>query len=127
MPLQIPASRIALVSDTVDSLEMERWGTGVSYILGDDQVNSDYHNIHPKILEINPSPLTDAKTVEDIFIRGQPFNLAYPAYRDFPNRGIFTVLLGGGATTGIVKDIGTTGLWTQDRLKAYMDNPIKFA
>ena len=127
MPWQIPASRIPLVSDTVNYPETEHWGTGGTYILGDDQVNSDYHNINRKILEINPSPLTKAQTVEDIFIRGQPFDFTNPAYGDFPLRGIFTVLLGGGATTGIVSSIGTTGPWTQNRLNAYMDNPIQFA
>lgn len=127
MPWQIPASRIPLVNDAVNHPETEQWGTGGSYVLGDDQVNSDYHNINRKILDIKPSPLTKAQTVEDIFVRGQPFDFTYPAYGDFPHRGIFTVLLGGGATTGIVSSIGKTGPWTQEQLSAYMNNPVEFA
>ena len=60
MLCQIPASRIPLVGDSVNDLEAEQWGTSGSYILGDDLVNSDSHNINPKILEINPGSLTNA-------------------------------------------------------------------
>ncbi|KAI4212866.1 MAG: hypothetical protein LQ351_004391 [Letrouitia transgressa] len=123
-PWQIPASRIPLVSEEVNNPETEQWGTGGSYILGDRGVSFDYHNINPTILAIKPNPITEAKTVEDIFIRSQPFDLTYPKYRDFLYRGIFTVLLGGGSTTGIVDGIGTTSSWTQDRLNTYMNSPI---
>ena len=123
-PWQIPASRIPSVSDNVNDLEAEHWGTGGTYIFGDEKINFDYHNIHPKILAIKPNKLVGAKTVEDIFIRGQPFDLTYPSYGDFPLRGIFAVLLGGGSTTGILSNIGTTGKWTQEQLNTYWNNRI---
>ncbi|KAL9612162.1 MAG: hypothetical protein Q9167_003241 [Letrouitia subvulpina] len=123
-PWQIPASRIPHASEKVINTEMEHWGTGGSYILSDSDVNSDYHNIHPTILRIKPSSLTGADTVEDIFVRSQPFDLTYPKYEDFLHRGIFSVQFGGGSTTGIVSSIGTTSSWTQARLNAYMDNRI---
>ncbi|KID98677.1 hypothetical protein MAJ_05333, partial [Metarhizium majus ARSEF 297] len=119
VPWQIPASRIPLVTDHVDDLEKEHWGTGGSYILGDAGVGSEIAHIHPKVLDIKPSPLTRANTVRDIFKRGEPFDLTQPAYLDFPLRGIPGVLLGGGQTTGIVSTIGMTGPWTQKKLKEY--------
>lgn len=33
-------------------------------------------------------------------------------------------LLSGGQTTGIIKDIGTTGPWTQEKLKGYRAHPL---
>lgn len=124
VPWQIPASRIPLVTDHVEDLEREHWGTGGSYVLGDAGVGSEIANINPKILDIEPSPLTGAKTVKDIFKRGEPFDLTQPAYMDFPLRGIPGVLLGGGQTTGIVKSIGTTGPWTQEKLKEYRPHAL---
>ncbi|KAH0594094.1 hypothetical protein MHUMG1_07933 [Metarhizium humberi] len=119
VPWQIPASRIPLVTDHVEDLEKEHWGMGGSYILGDAGVGSEIANINPKILDIEPSPLTGAKTVRDIFKRGEPFDLTQPAYLDFPLRGIPGLLLGGGQTTGIVSTIGMMGPWTQKKLKEY--------
>ncbi|KAI1099318.1 putative hydroxymethyltransferase [Jackrogersella minutella] len=124
MPWQIPASRIPLSTETVTDLETECWGSGGTYIFGDPGVGSDYHNINRKILAITPGPLVPHPNVEDIFASAQPFDLTNPAYEDFPLRGIFTVLLGGGVATGIVKTIGKTGPWTQEKIRAYMEDPI---
>ncbi|KAI1454206.1 putative hydroxymethyltransferase [Annulohypoxylon moriforme] len=124
MPWQIPASRIPARTESVADLETEQWGSGGTYIFGDPKIGSDYHNIHPKILEITPAALTKHPSVEDIFASAQPFDLSRPAYEDFPLRGIFAVLLGGGATTGIIKTIGTTGEWTQKQVSGYMNNPV---
>ncbi|KAM4054866.1 hypothetical protein HRG_014932 [Hirsutella rhossiliensis] len=129
MPWQIPSSRTPLVGDSVDDeFEPQHWGTGGSYILGDAGIGSDYHNINPKILNLsfgNSFPAM-GKTGQDIFVRGEPFDLTNPAYIDFALRGIFTVLLGGGSTTGIVSSIGNPDSWVRDKLHAYMDNPISF-
>ncbi len=46
------------------------------------------------------------ETAEDMFKRSEPFDVSAPAYGDFPYRGIFTVLLGGGATTGLISTVG---------------------
>jgi len=106
----------------------QHWGTGGSYMLGDAGINSDYHNVNPKILalEFNPAFLYMGTTAEDIFIRAEPFDLTTPAYGDFPLRGIFSVLLGGGSTTGIVSSIGNPEPWVRNKLNAYMENPILF-
>ncbi|KAI0828751.1 putative hydroxymethyltransferase [Hypoxylon sp. FL0890] len=126
MPWQIPASRIPLRTESVVNLEVEHWGSGGSYIFGDPGVSNDYKNIHRTILEIKPAAIVPHENVKDIFDSAQPFDLSYPAYPDFPLRGIFTVLLGGGATTGIASTIGTTASWTQEKLRAYMEDPIPF-
>ena len=124
MPWQIPASHVPLINDPVVNIEKEHWGTGGSYILGDKGLGSDYHNINPKILAYRFNrTLVRYKTVEDLFAR-QPFDWSKPAYRDFPLRGIFAVLLGGGSTTGIVSNIGNPGNFVRDRLRAYMEHPI---
>ncbi|KAI1445021.1 putative hydroxymethyltransferase [Annulohypoxylon stygium] len=127
MPWQIPASRIPARTETVTDLEVEHWGSGGTYIFGDDNIGSDYRNIHLKILEIKPAPLVTHPTVQDLFESAEPWDLSDPAYIDFPLRGIFTVLLGGGATTGIVTTIGKSAKWTQEKVSAYMENPIPFS
>ncbi|KAI1204587.1 putative hydroxymethyltransferase [Annulohypoxylon truncatum] len=126
MPWQIPASRIPARTESVVDLEVEHWGSGGTYIFGDANIGSDYLNIHPKILEIKPAPLVTHPTVEDLFASAQPFDLSDPAYFDFPLRGIFAVLLGGGATTGIVTTIGKTAKWTQEKTSAYMEDPVSW-
>ena len=125
MPWQIPSSRTPLVSDWVaDDFDTQHWGTGGSYILGDAGIGSDYHNINPKILALQFNISYMGPDAEAMFIRGEPFDWTNPAYQDFPQRGIFTVLLGGGQTTGIVSSIGNAGPWVLNKLNAYMDNPI---
>lgn len=129
MAWQIPSSWTPLVTDMVlDDFDSQHWGTGGSYMLGDAGINSDYHNVHPNILalEFNPAFPYMGQTAEDMFIRAEPFDLTTPAYGDFPLRGIFSVLLGGGSTTGIVSSIGNPGPWVRNKLKAYMENPIPF-
>ncbi|KAI0879886.1 putative hydroxymethyltransferase [Annulohypoxylon maeteangense] len=123
-PWQIPASRIPARTEIVNDLETDHWGSGGTYIFGDPAIASDYHNINPQILEITPAEITTHPSVEDIFASAPPFDLSYPSYGSFPLRGIFTVLLGGGSTTGIVKSIGKTGEWTQSKVHDYMDNPV---
>jgi hypothetical protein len=128
MPWQIPASRAPLVTDVVATeYDSEHWGTGGSYLLGDANINSDYHNINSKVLSLKlNATLIKADTAADVWQRGEPFDLSQPAYQDFPLRGIFTVLLGGGSTTGVISTLGNAGPWVTDRLKAYADDPIKF-
>ncbi|KAI2470788.1 putative hydroxymethyltransferase [Annulohypoxylon bovei var. microspora] len=126
MPWQIPASRIPNRNECVETNpDTQHWGTGGTYIFGDKAINWDYHNIHPRILEIKLNPtIFKHGSVEELFCSAQPYDLSYPTYQDFPLRGIFAVLLGGGSTTGIVSTIGLTGPWTQDKVKGYMENPI---
>lgn len=142
MPWQIPASHLPSVRDIVADVDAhpppgvdknhllwdQHWGTGGSYLLGHKEIGFDYQNVHPRILDLDigtQRPYVGKKGC-DLFLRAQPFNLADPAYKDFPRRGIFSVLLGGGSTTGLVSSIGTGGKWTQDKLKSYWDNPTPF-
>ncbi|KAN0079542.1 hypothetical protein V8E54_004756 [Elaphomyces granulatus] len=131
MPWQIPSSRTPLVTDLVfdDFHKLQHWGTGGSYMLGDADINSDYHNVNHKILAIKfLKEFSDmGKTAEEMFKRSEPFDLTTPAYGDFPLRGIFSVLLGGGSTTGIVSSIGNPEPWVRNKLNAYMKKPIRFS
>lgn len=128
MPWQIPTSRAPLVTDVVSTeYDSEHWGTGGSYLLGDADINSDYQNINPTVLSLKlNATLIKADTAAEVWQRGEPFDLSQPAYQDFPLRGIFTVLLGGGSTTGVISTVGNAGPWVTDRLNAYADDPIKF-
>ncbi|KAL7924487.1 hypothetical protein ACQKWADRAFT_331419 [Trichoderma austrokoningii] len=128
MPWQIPASRAPLVRDDVSrDYDYQHWGTGGSYLFGDAEINSDYRNIHPTVLSLRLNPtLIKAHTAAEVWRRGEPFDLSQPAYEDFPLRGIFTVLLGGGSTTGVISTVGRAGPWVADRLNAYAEDPIKF-
>jgi hypothetical protein len=129
MPWQIPASRLPSTTDTVStpSFDNDHWGTGGSYLLGQPEIGGDINNINPTVKNFIlpatfPAPYT-SKPVSALFTR-QPFDWSAPHYTDFPLRGIFSVLLGGGSTTGIVSDIGKTGPWTQAKISKYMDHPI---
>ncbi|KAK3307829.1 putative hydroxymethyltransferase [Chaetomium strumarium] len=127
MPWQIPASRIPLTTEVVSDLEKEHWGTAGSWILGHSEVGSDYHTVNQNILNLELPPVHQpfmGKNPRDMFIRGEPFDFSRPAYEDFPVRGIFTVLLGGGATTGIVSDVGNPESWVRNKLNKYMERPI---
>ncbi|GAB7521600.1 hypothetical protein [Paraburkholderia sp. 2C] len=130
MPWQIPASRTPNTNDAVAAdFDSQHWGTGGSYLMGDPAIGSDYHNVNPTILALQFPAYFQAEmgaTAQDMFIRSEPFDLSKPAYSDFPLRGIFTVLLGGGSTTGIISTVGNPESWTRDKLNAYMDNPIRF-
>lgn len=121
----ITASRTPFTNDDVyDEFDSQHWGTGGSYIFGDSNIGSDYRNINPRILMLEPSPVI-GKRVEDTFRRAEPFDLSQPAYKEFVKRGIFAVLLGGGSTTGIVSGVGQPGPWVRDKLKTYSENRIQ--
>lgn len=125
-PWQIPASRTPGAGESVMSLEVEHWGSGGTYLFGDAAIGNSVENIHTTILNIKPSTLVPHPDVRSLFTAALPFDLGYPHYLDFPTRGIFSVLLGGGATTGVVTTIGTTGPWTQEKVAAYMAAPVGF-
>jgi hypothetical protein len=131
MPWQIPASHIPNTSDQVNAdFDSQHWGTGGSCMLGDDAIGSDYRNVNPTLLAFtfpsNWQSYYGGATVQDMFIRDVPFDISQPSYSDFPLRGIFSVLLGGGATTGIVSTIGDPSPWVRDKLNAYMNSPIPY-
>lgn len=127
MPWQISASRIPRAADdtaTAGSLEPDHWGTGGTYIFGDTGIGSSLQNIHPAVRDIKPAALVQQENVGSLFKSSEPFDLGVPAWGDFPLRGIFTVLLGGGCTTGVVTSIGASGKWTQEKVSEYMASPI---
>lgn len=129
MPWQIPSSWTPLTTDAVnDDFDSQHWGTAGSYVMGDAGINSDYLNVNPKILalQFNAALPYMGQTAADIFTRAEPFDLTDPKYADFPRRGIFAVLLGGGSTTGIVSSIGNPQPWVRDKLYTYMQNSIYF-
>lgn len=130
MPWQIPASHAPLASDPVNAnFDTQNWGTGGTYIFGDPAIGTNYHNIHPNIIALRfPTAFHWAmgETAEDMFKRSEPFDVSVPAYGDFPFRGIFTMLLGGGATTGIISTVGDDTSFVRDKLNAYMDHPLSF-
>lgn len=66
------------------------------------------------------------RNAEAMFTRSEPFDVSVPAYGDFPYRGIFTMLLGGGATTGIISTVGDDTSFVRDKLNEYMNSPIPF-
>ena len=128
MPWQIPASRIPNRQDSVLDLNSDHWGTGGTYLFGDENIGSSITNINPAVLtiQLNGTLTRGAESVQELFDRAEPWDVSGPTYVDFPTRGIFTVLLGGGQTTGIVTSVGKTGLWTQEQVSNYMNAPISF-
>lgn len=136
MPWQIPASRTPLVSDSVnENFDSQHWGTAATYILGEPRLGNDVQQIHPTIRNFsfkdkapNMAKLV-GNTPGDMYQRNKNFDVSFPAYTDFPLRGIFHVELGGGSTVGMVppvqgNDVDLT--WANDKLKAYAANPVTF-
>ncbi|EFY96498.1 hypothetical protein X797_008727 [Metarhizium robertsii] len=128
LPWQVSLSRTPLVDDGVaQDFDFQHWGTGGSYILGDAAVGSSYHNVHPNILQLKFTLPYMGEDGRRIFIRAEPFDLTEPAVKDLLLCGIFTVLVGGPSTTGIiVASFGNRGPWVRKKLKAYGENPIRF-
>lgn len=126
IPWQIPASRIPHANENVTtaSLEADHWGTGGTYIFGDPAIGKDVENIHPAVRDIKPGALVQQDHVASLFKSAEPFDLGVSSWGDFPLRGIFSVLLGGGSTTGVVTSIGSTGKWTQGKISEYMEDPV---
>ncbi|KAK4170904.1 hypothetical protein QBC36DRAFT_382944 [Triangularia setosa] len=123
-PWQIPTSRVPSTGDRVANLESEHhWGSGGTYLFSDPAIGSSVEKINPTVLNIEPSMLVPHKDVRNLFAAALLYDLRYPKYFDFPLKGIFSVLLGGGATTGAINTIGKTGPWTQDKVAEYMTAP----
>ena len=130
MPWQIPSGRIPLATDHLDAdFNDAHWGTAGSCLFGDPDLGSDYKRVHPNVLALPfPAAFTSVMGVngEAMFKRSVPFDVSEPFYGDFPLRGIFTVSLGGGATTGVISDVGNSERWVRDKLAAYAGSPVKF-
>ncbi|CAG8958996.1 hypothetical protein HYFRA_00012155 [Hymenoscyphus fraxineus] len=124
MPWQIPASRLPYKTEAVADLEEEKWGTGGTYLFGDERIGKDLQNVNPEILGLEPAGMMGMKDVKTLLGKKQTFDLSRPAYEGLAQKGIFAVLLGGGATTGIASTIGQTGGWTQEKLAGYERNPV---
>ncbi|MFJ2994574.1 hypothetical protein [Pandoraea sp. NPDC087047] len=106
----------------------QHWGSGGSYLLGHPEIGSAVDAIHPHLLSVEFNPVyepTMGSNARELFSR-HAWNLSAPKYLDFPRRGIFSVLLGGGATTGVVSAVGDPSNWVRTRLAAYRENPVTF-
>lgn len=129
LPWQMPASRLASVSEDVGELEEQFWGTGGSYLMGHPEIGSSVSAINPRLLNIE---FLDVHTSmmghnpQELFSRHE-WDFSAPKYQDFPSRGIFHVQVGGGATTGVVSAVNrNSSRWMRAKLKAYRDAPVKF-
>ncbi|VVD95750.1 hypothetical protein PHO31112_01860 [Pandoraea horticolens] len=106
----------------------QHWGSGGSYLLGHPEIGAAVDAIHPYLLSVEFNPVyapTMGSNARELFSR-HAWNLSAPKYLDFPQRGIFSVLLGGGATTGVVGAVGDPSSWVRTRLAAYRENPVTF-
>jgi len=129
LPWQVPASRLASVSEQVSELDTEFWGTGGSYLMGHPEIGDDIEAINENLLNIE---FLDVHTSmmghnpRELFSR-HPWDFSQAKYVDFPSRGIFHVQVGGGATTGVVSAVNrNSSSWMRAKLKAYRTKPVKF-
>lgn len=129
LPWQVPASRLASVTEAVGELEEEFWGTGGSYLMGHAEIGNDVTAINAKLLNIEFLDVHASmmgSNPQELFSRHQ-WDLSQPKYADFPSRGIFHIQVGGGATTGVVSAVNrNSSRWMRAKLKAYRANPVKF-
>lgn len=130
LPWQMPASRLASVSEEVGSLDEQFWGTGGSYLMGHAEIGDSVEAINANLLNIE---FLDVHTSmmghnpKELFSRHE-WDFSQPKYGDFPSRGIFHVQVGGGATTGVVSAVNrNSSSWMRAKLKAYRNNPVKFS
>ena len=129
LPWQMPASRLATVSEEVGELEEQFWGTGGSYLMGHPEIGSSIEAIHPRLLSIEFLDVHASMmghNPKELFSRHE-WDFTTPKYLDFPSRGIFHVQVGGGATTGVVSAVNhNSSRWMRAKLVAYRNNPVKF-
>lgn len=129
LPWQVPASRLATVSEPVGALEEKFWGTGGSYLMGHAEIGSAVEAINADLLDIEFIDVHASmmgKNPRELFQRHE-WDFTEPRYVDFPSRGIFHVQVGGGATTGVVSAVNNnSSRWMRAKLAAYRDNPLKF-
>lgn len=129
LPWQMPASRLATVSEEVGELDEQFWGTGGSYLMGHPEIGSSVSAINRRLLEtefLDAHASMMGHNAQELFSRHQ-WDFTEPKYGDFPSRGIFHVQVGGGATTGVVSAVNrNSSRWMRAKLKAYRDNPVKF-
>ncbi|WP_139536394.1 hypothetical protein [Klebsiella spallanzanii] len=128
LPWQVPASRLATVSEQVGALEEKFWGTGGSYLMGHAEIGSSMDAINADLLDIEFLDVHASmmgKTPRELFQRHE-WDFTEPKYVDFPSRGIFHVQVGGGATTGVVSAVNNnSSSWMRAKLAAYRNNPVK--
>ncbi|WGL57755.1 hypothetical protein [Kluyvera intermedia] len=129
LPWQMPASRLASVSEEVGSLDEQFWGTGGSYLMGHAEIGNSVEAINANLLNIEFLDVHTSmmgRNPQELFSR-HDWDLSEPKYADFPSRGIFHVQVGGGATTGVVSAVNrNSSSWMRAKLKAYRNNPVKF-
>ncbi|WP_434662703.1 hypothetical protein ACMYSL_10625 [Klebsiella sp. MISC125] len=128
LPWQVPASRLATVSEQVGALEAKFWGTGGSYLMGHAEIGSSMEAINADLLDIEFLDVHASmmgKNPRELFKRHE-WDFTEPKYVDFPSRGIFHVQVGGGATTGVVSAVNNnSSSWMRAKLAAYRNNPVK--
>ena len=129
LPWQMPASRLASVSEEVGELEEQFWGTGGSYLMGHAEIGNRLEAINPKLLNIEFLDVHAGmmgRTPRELFSR-HAWDFSEAKYQDFASRGIFHVQVGGGATTGVVSAVNrNSSRWMREKLQAYRTNPVKF-
>lgn len=129
LPWQVPASRLATVSEPVGALEEKFWGTGGSYLMGHAEIGNSLEAINADLLDIEFLDVHASmmgKNPRELFQRHE-WDFTEPKYVDFPSRGIFHVQVGGGATTGVVSAVNNnSSSWMRAKLAAYRNNPVKF-
>lgn len=129
LPWQMPASRLASVSDEVGELEEQFWGTGGSYLMGHAEIGNTLEAINPKLLNIEFLDVHASmmgRTPRELFSRHE-WDFTTAKYQDFPSSGIFHVQVGGGATTGVVSAVNrNSSRWMREKLLSYRANPVKF-
>ncbi|MEO3989430.1 hypothetical protein [Pseudocitrobacter cyperus] len=129
LPWQMPASRLATVSEEVGDLDQQFWGTGGSYLMGHPEIGDDITAINSRLLNtefLDVHAKMMGRNAKELFER-HPCDFSAPKYYDFPSRGIFHVQVGGGATTGVVSGVNRdSSRWMRAKLKAYRDNPVRF-
>lgn len=129
LPWQMPASRLASVSDDVGEPEEQFWGTGGSYLMGHAEIGTTLEAINPKLLNIEFLDVHASmmgRTPRELFSRHE-WDFSGAKYQDFPSRGIFHVQVGGGATTGVVSAVNrNSSRWMREKLQSYRKSPVKF-
>ncbi|WP_103866317.1 T9SS type A sorting domain-containing protein [Aquimarina sp. I32.4] len=125
---QIPGGHMPTVDENIVNFDIANHSSASgSYFMGDSRIGTDISRIHPELKRI---ALTQAhyaaSNIEEHLKNDKGYDWGTSNMQRLANMNVFSVLWGGGSTTG-VGSIGTNGdddKWLASKLATYYKNPV---
>ncbi|WP_108869939.1 T9SS type A sorting domain-containing protein [Aquimarina aquimarini] len=125
---QIPGGHMPTVDENIVNFDIANHSSASGpYFMGDSRIGTDINKIHPELKRI---ALTQAhyaaNNIEEHLKNDKGYDWGISNLQRLANMNVFSVLWGGGSTTG-VGSIGTNGdddKWLASKLATYYKNPV---